>query len=41
MDRLGYYGGVPRAPLLPIADEAKPEVESLVAAIRPAVEANT
>jgi 4-hydroxy-2-oxoglutarate aldolase len=41
MDRLGYYGGVPRAPLLPIADEAKAEIESLVAAIRPPVEANT
>ena len=41
MDRLGYYGGAPRSPLLPIADEAKPEIESLVAAIRPAVEANT
>lgn len=41
MDRLGYYGGTVRAPLLPITDSAKPEIESLVAAIRPAVEANT
>ena len=40
MDRLGYYGGAPRAPLLPVSDEAKPEIETIVAAIRP-VEANT
>ncbi|HEU5411078.1 MAG TPA: dihydrodipicolinate synthase family protein [Candidatus Acidoferrales bacterium] len=41
MDRLGYYGGATRAPLLPIADAAKPEIEALVTAIRPPVVANT
>lgn len=41
MDRLGYYGGAPRAPLLPIAESAKPEIEPLAAALNPTVAANT
>lgn len=31
MDRLGYKGGVPRAPLLPVSDAAKLEIEGLLA----------
>lgn len=31
MDRLGYYGGQPRSPLLPVSNEAKPELESILA----------
>jgi len=35
LDRLGYYGGPPRSPLLPISESVRPEVEALVAALHP------
>ena len=35
MDRRGYYGGPVRGPLLPLSEEHKKEVESLVAALAP------
>lgn len=35
LDRLGYYGGPPRPPLLPISDSARSEIEALVAALHP------
>jgi 4-hydroxy-2-oxoglutarate aldolase len=31
MDRLGYYGGEPRSPLLPVSEEAKTELEAILA----------
>lgn len=31
MDRLGYYGGEPRAPLLPVSEGVKAELESILA----------
>ena len=31
MDRLGYYGGEPRSPLLPVSEDVKQEVELLLA----------
>jgi dihydrodipicolinate synthase/N-acetylneuraminate lyase len=34
MDYNGYYGGVPRLPLLPVTGEIKAEIESLLASIR-------
>jgi len=34
MDYNGYYGGVPRLPLLPVTGEIKAEIESLLATIR-------
>jgi dihydrodipicolinate synthase/N-acetylneuraminate lyase len=34
MDYNGYYGGVPRLPLLPVTGEIKAEIESLLANIR-------
>lgn len=37
MDRLGYYGGMPRPPLLPVSDSAKTEIEALVASMKSAV----
>lgn len=37
MDQLGYYGGVPRPPLLPVSDVSKPEIEALVASMRATV----
>lgn len=37
MDRLGYYGGEPRAPLLPIAESARGEIDALVTALSSAV----
>ena len=36
MDQRGYYGGLPRLPLLPIADAAKRRVLDLIAAFEPA-----
>lgn len=36
MDRLGYYGGPPRAPLLPIGEFAKQEIDTILASVRPA-----
>jgi dihydrodipicolinate synthase/N-acetylneuraminate lyase len=36
MDRLGYYGGAPRAPLLPLAEGAKHEIDTILAAVKPA-----
>ena len=35
MDHLGYYGGAPRAPLLPVSDSAKAELDSILAGLRP------
>lgn len=35
MDRLGYYGGLPRAPLLPLGELAKQEIETILASVRP------
>jgi 4-hydroxy-2-oxoglutarate aldolase len=35
MDRLGYYGGAPRAPLLPVNEGAKLEIENILASLRP------
>jgi hypothetical protein len=34
MDFNGYYGGVPRLPLLPVTGEVKTEIEGLLAGIR-------
>jgi 4-hydroxy-2-oxoglutarate aldolase len=31
LDRLGYYGGPPRLPLLPLAEPAKQEIEAMLA----------
>ncbi|MCU1241414.1 MAG: 4-hydroxy-tetrahydrodipicolinate synthase [Candidatus Acidoferrum typicum] len=36
MDQRGYYGGLPRLPLLPLADAAKIRVLELLAALEPA-----
>ena len=36
MDQRGYYGGLPRLPLLPVADAAKKRVLELLAALEPA-----
>jgi 4-hydroxy-2-oxoglutarate aldolase len=36
MDRLGYCGGAPRAPLLPVNESAKLELDAIVASLRPA-----
>jgi len=30
LDRLGYYGGPPRLPLLPLSDDAKAEIEAVL-----------
>lgn len=35
MDRLGYYGGAPRAPLLPLGEPAKQEIDTILASVRP------
>ncbi|MGB6874692.1 MAG: dihydrodipicolinate synthase family protein [Candidatus Acidiferrales bacterium] len=35
MDRLGYYGGAPRAPLLPVNENAKSEIDNILASLRP------
>jgi 4-hydroxy-2-oxoglutarate aldolase len=35
MDRLGYYGGAPRAPLLPVNESAKAELDTILASLRP------
>ena len=40
MDHLGYYGGPPRRPLLPLTDAQKREVETVLAAIAPVSVAN-
>jgi 4-hydroxy-2-oxoglutarate aldolase len=34
MDRLGYYGGMPRPPLLPANDAAKQEIDGILANLR-------
>jgi dihydrodipicolinate synthase/N-acetylneuraminate lyase len=36
MDQRGYYGGLPRLPLLPLSDAAKKRVLELLAALEPA-----
>ena len=36
MDRLGYYGGAPRAPLLPLGEFAKREIDTILASVKPA-----
>jgi len=36
MDRLGYYGGPPRAPLLPLGEPAKQEIDTILASVKPA-----
>lgn len=36
MDRLGYHGGAPRAPLLPINGGAKQEIEAILSSVKPA-----
>jgi 4-hydroxy-2-oxoglutarate aldolase len=36
MDQRGYYGGLPRLPLLPVSDAAKKRVVELLAALEPA-----
>lgn len=33
LDRLGYYGGPPRPPLLPVSDAAKQEIDAMLAAL--------
>src|ERR1700675_914059 len=33
LDRLGYYGGPPRPPLLPISEAAKREIDAMLAAV--------
>jgi 4-hydroxy-2-oxoglutarate aldolase len=33
LDRLGYYGGQPRSPLLPISEEAKREIDAMLAGV--------
>ena len=35
MDRVGYYGGAPRAPLLPVNESAKAELDAILASLRP------
>ena len=35
MDRLGYYGGPPRAPLLPLGESAKREIDTILISVRP------
>lgn len=35
MNRLGYYGGQPRAPLLPLSESAKQEIETILAFVKP------
>ena len=35
MDRLGYYGGPPRAPLVPLGEPAKQEIHAILASVRP------
>jgi len=34
MDRLGYFGGLPRLPLLPVSEEGKREIDALIEASR-------
>jgi 4-hydroxy-2-oxoglutarate aldolase len=36
MDLRGYFGGVPRLPLLPLSDEKKQQIHKLVTALEPA-----
>lgn len=36
MDCLGYHGGEPRAPLLPASENAKREIEAILASVKPA-----
>jgi 4-hydroxy-2-oxoglutarate aldolase len=33
LDRLGYYGGPPRSPLLPINEQAKREIDAMLATV--------
>jgi len=33
LDRLGYYGGPPRPPLLPLADAARREIDAMIAGV--------
>ena len=34
LDRLGYYGGMPRAPLLPVSESAKLEIDNLLTSLK-------
>ena len=34
MDFNGYYGGIPRSPLLPVTADVKAEIEALLSDIR-------
>ncbi|HEV2616753.1 MAG TPA: dihydrodipicolinate synthase family protein [Candidatus Acidoferrales bacterium] len=36
MDRLGYRGGPPRAPLLPLGESAKHEIDTILTTVKPA-----
>jgi len=36
MDRLGYRGGAPRAPLLPVGESAQQEIEAILSGARSA-----
>ncbi|MHB8755963.1 MAG: dihydrodipicolinate synthase family protein [Candidatus Acidiferrales bacterium] len=36
MDRVGYSGGAPRAPLLPVSENAKREIEAILSSVKPA-----
>ena len=35
LDRLGYYGGPPRPPLLPLSEAAKTEIDAMLAGLAP------
>lgn len=39
LDSLGYFGGHPRAPLLPVSDAAKREIDAVLANVMPAASA--
>lgn len=41
MDRLGYYGGPPRRPFLPLTEPQKREVEAVLAAVAPVASARS
>ena len=35
LDRLGYHGGPPRPPLLPLSEAAKTEIDAMLAGLAP------
>jgi 4-hydroxy-2-oxoglutarate aldolase len=41
MDRVGYFGGPPRRPLLPLSDAQKREVEAVLAELAPGATARS